>query len=456
MKTRKFLGFIVLIAVIALTLSLTGCPAPDDGGGNSGSRKDLSGTITITPNTGVTVNTKLTATYSGSETVTLSYQWKKDGGNVGTNDREFTPTQKGSYTVTISAEGYNSKISEVVDVNDPSLPVLSGTITITPNTGVIVNTELNATYNGSETVTLTYQWKKDGTNVGTNNPKFTPTQKGSYTVTVSAEGYNGKTSEAVDVNDISMLTLSGSIIITPNTDVNVNTELTATYSGSEAVTLTYQWKKDGTIVGTNNPKYTPATAGSYTVTVSAEGYNSKTSEAVAVNKKYNLGDTGPGGGRIFYVSIGGFTVQMENPAENYTAHYLEAAPDDMPTTLAWASWGFTSTFISDTGTAIGTGRKNTALILAKDKDAPAAKACKEYSNNGMTDWFLPSKDELYGMYENAKYLLYENGLYLYGSWYWSSSQSSTGTGNVTCQAYNGNRTVTTKDGKLSVRAARAF
>jgi hypothetical protein len=153
----------------------------------------LDGTVTISPNTGVTTGTELTANYSGSESVTLSYQWEKDGSNVGTNSNKFTPTLAGSYTVTVSAAGYNSKTSAAVTV---ALPDLSGTITITPVTAA-VGTTLTATYSGSETVS--YQWKNGTTNVGTNSNKYTPTAEGSYTVTVSATGYNSKTSAAVTV-----------------------------------------------------------------------------------------------------------------------------------------------------------------------------------------------------------------------------------------------------------------
>ena len=163
-------------------------------GGNSGT-PDLSGNITINPSTGVNINTQLTANYSGSETV--SYQWKKGDANVGTNSNKYTPTTAGSYTVTVSASGYNSKTSAVVDVNDPSLLALSGTITISPNSGVTVNTQLTATYSGSETIS--YQWEKDGSSVGTNSNKYTPTTAGNYSVTVSAAGYNSKTSNSVTV-----------------------------------------------------------------------------------------------------------------------------------------------------------------------------------------------------------------------------------------------------------------
>jgi len=194
LKWCGLLTIITLIAIIGFSMVSCGDITADDGNGN-GDNSDLSGTITISPTT-ATVGATLTAVYSGTETV--SYQWNKDGSAItGKTATTLTADTAGSYTVTVRASGYNSKTSEAVDVNDPSLSILSGTITINPNSGVAVNTELTATYSGSETVN--YQWKKDGSNVGTNSNKFTPTTAGSYTVIVSASGYNSKTSNSVTV-----------------------------------------------------------------------------------------------------------------------------------------------------------------------------------------------------------------------------------------------------------------
>jgi hypothetical protein len=65
---------------------------------------------------------ELTATYSGSETV--SFQWKKNGGNLGTASavNTYTPDEAGNYTVTVGAAGYNSKTSAAVTVQvDPMI-----------------------------------------------------------------------------------------------------------------------------------------------------------------------------------------------------------------------------------------------------------------------------------------------------------------------------------------------
>jgi hypothetical protein len=195
----KFLGVIVSVTIIGF--AMTACPdGGGGGGGGGGGDPDLIGVVTIMPFNNVTTGTKLTATYAGTETITITlYQWKKDGANVGINSKEYTPSEAGSYTVTISASGYKSKTSSAVTVTGNTLLNFAGDVTISPTTNVITGMELAAAYSGSETVTLKYQWKRDDTNVGTDSNKYTPTIAGSYTVTVSATGYAPKISNAVTV-----------------------------------------------------------------------------------------------------------------------------------------------------------------------------------------------------------------------------------------------------------------
>jgi hypothetical protein len=84
----------------------------------------LAGTIKIQKNlvdvTTASVGDVLTAVYTGSESVTLSYQWQKGSSPVTSNTATFTPAEAGSYTVTVSADGYTSKTSATVNVTGPS------------------------------------------------------------------------------------------------------------------------------------------------------------------------------------------------------------------------------------------------------------------------------------------------------------------------------------------------
>ena len=125
MKTTKFLGLIALAAVITLafaTLSLTGCEQPAD-------PKKLAETVSIKAHEyGLYVGAELTAVYNGPE-APLSYQWKKDGKALsGAKSTTYTPTEAGSYTVTVSKKDYSSKTSEAVNVT-------LVTVTFNPNGG---------------------------------------------------------------------------------------------------------------------------------------------------------------------------------------------------------------------------------------------------------------------------------------------------------------------------------
>jgi hypothetical protein len=164
--------------------------------------------------------------------------------------------------------------------------------------------------------------------------------------------------------------------------------------------------------------------------------------------EYGIGSTGPGGGIIFYYSASGF--YMSDTGE--LCHYLEAAPAFMVTMARWStatSAPYIS--ISGTGAAIGTGRRNTALILSLDPTAPAAKLCSDYRGGGKDDWFLPSKDEL----NQLRYRRTAEDYY--GNEYWSSSQSSSvNAWRISIGVDNNSEYEIEKGNQRSVRAVRAF
>jgi len=97
-------------------------------------------------------------------------------------------------------------------------------------------------------------------------------------------------------------------------------------------------------------------------------------------------------------------------------HGLIAAPNDQSIGIQWynGSWA-----TIDTGTAIGTGKSNTAAIIkVQGSGNYAAKLCDDLTLGGYDDWFLPSKDELNEVYKNMDLI----GGFNTSSYYWSSSE----------------------------------
>jgi TolB-like protein len=130
----------------------------------------------------------------------------------------------------------------------------------------------------------------------------------------------------------------------------------------------------------------------------------------AAQKEYNIGDFGPAGGIVFY----------DKGIFSNGWRYLEAASFE---TEVRAPWGAYQKNVQGTNTSLGTGKKNTEIIVAFLRQTgernTAAQICDALVFDGFDDWFLPSKDELNLMYTNLK----KNGIGNFqNALYWSSSQ----------------------------------
>ena len=125
---------------------------------------------------------------------------------------------------------------------------------------------------------------------------------------------------------------------------------------------------------------------------------------------YKIGDTGPGGGTVFFVARDG-------------QHGLEAAPSAARVaSVRWYNGTYTKT--EALGNGVGAGEMNTTLIIANqgsDSFSYAAGRCANLAKTDGTvdysDWYLPSKVELNLLYLQKKFV---GGLGDY--YYWSSTE----------------------------------
>jgi hypothetical protein len=253
--------------------------------------------VTVTPKTGAGAVTAIY--YEGTEGTTYTKSTTR-------------PTNAGKYLVTFDvAEATNWHAASDLPAGTLTitLATLTGNVSIT-NTGTIyVGTALNASYTGgSESVT--YAWHKDGaTTAIATGATYTPTEAGTYTVTVSAVGYASETSAAVTVNAI---TLSSISITGPNTTTYIIGE---TYS-TDGLVVTAHYNNgstaDVTASATLNPNtVSTASAGTTPVTVSYQGHTA--TFTVTVNAVPAFTPNPPAGATVLYVAATANPSATPNP-----------------------------------------------------------------------------------------------------------------------------------------------
>ena len=129
------------------------------------------------------------------------------------------------------------------------------------------------------------------------------------------------------------------------------------------------------------------------------------------NQNYKIGDRGPAGGIVFY--------DKRNNSDGW--RYMEVSPVD----LQKAQWGLYGQDVVGTKRDIGSGKRNTELIIAalnrNGENGKAAQLCRAYTLNGYNDWFLPSEDELSEMLSLKRNNTINMGAFN-SEWYWSSRQ----------------------------------
>ena len=205
----------------------------------------------------------------------------------------------------------------------------------------------------------------------------------------------------------------------------------------------------------------------------------ETTMATAPTPTYQVGDTGPGGGIVFFVAS----------ERQFWGQYLEAAiadvkapvmppSEDSPPYLndGRSQWGCNVDAIFGTSakTEIGSGLANTKKITdsnckGTDNSVSAASLAATYNGGGKTDWFLPSGDELNELCKYARTQTTGNSLVKCNSdgilrnnsfaagGYWSSSEDDAS--NAWFQyfsIYSNQPRITSKDRGGSVRPVRAF
>ena len=198
-----------------------------------------------------------------------------------------------------------------------------------------------------------------------------------------------------------------------------NTPLAASSSGDGAITYAVQSAgATGCAINSSTRVLTFTAAGSCVVRATAAttsnyltGYIDATftvtDPTCAAGGACIVGNTGPGGGIVFYVQADGGTFNC-GVAFTSPCKYLEVAPSGWNTgadpTKRWATSTYESSEVAtitndssayNNALGIGLGYKNSLAIVGQGNDTTtAAGAARAYGGGSKLDWYLPTTAEL--------------------------------------------------------------
>ena len=224
----------------------------------------------------------------GAGTYTLTYSVTI--GNVTTTDNvsaTVLPTFTSSYSDTIcqgdsiafgtefkNAAGTYTRIMSAANGCDSTitlnLSVTTVTATATASGATTVCQGNSVTINANTGSGLTYQWKRNGTNInGATNATLSASTSGSYTVAVTESGCSAVSSAVtVTINN------NPSVSISPNPGTSITLGNTVTLNATAGLS-SYSWSPSTNLSNASvaSPVFTPSADGSFTYTVTGTNAN---------------------------------------------------------------------------------------------------------------------------------------------------------------------------------------
>ncbi len=203
---------------------------------------------------------------------TPSYQWQVNGVNVGTNSTTYSSNALVDddvvtciLTSSLGGAYPNPVVSNPITMSVTPSVTPSISISALPGSNVCLGTPI--TFNASIAnggASPSYQWKKNGVNVGTNSPSYTLATPANGDVikcilTSNAACRTANTASSADVTITVNPTSAPTVSITANPPGGICDGTSVTFNASitnGGLFPTYQWKLNGVNVGTNSSSYT--------------------------------------------------------------------------------------------------------------------------------------------------------------------------------------------------------
>ena len=219
-----------------------------------------------------TVITVNVGTWTGTPTITYEYRWTRNGSPItgavnstytiqvaddGTTIRcEVRGTNAYGVSLYVASSNSVSAVNAVAPVNTVA-PVISGSTTLGSTL-----TSTTGTWTGIPTPTYSYQWKRNGSNIGgaTNSTYVTTLADSSANITCDVTATNTAGSATAGSNTITLPSYAPVNTVLPVVSgTAVVGQTLSTTNGTwvnSPSTFAYQWFRGATPIGTNSANYT--------------------------------------------------------------------------------------------------------------------------------------------------------------------------------------------------------
>ena len=324
-----------------------------------------------------------------------------------------------AYATNSAGTGYGAQVGFT------TLPVAPGAPSVSAVTGASGSQQLAVSWSAvtgamlyevycNTTSTMPFATATGGTDIAATSCTLTGlTNYSSYYVWVVAKGASGSSGPSSASSPTMVGVKVASITLNKNSAMFLygsSETITATCSPSTATQTAVNWTVtsgpsyasvvNGTVTGGN-------ATGAATISVSAvDGQGAPAMIFTASTKAYTTNTAGPAGGYLFYDSLSYGTKGWR---------YMEAASNNVGANHTWYN-GTGINIVAAQGTDFGTGLTNTtAIIAAQGEGTYMASDCRNYSQNGYSDWFMPSMNEANSVLAYVTSLNWAATLYIFES-----------------------------------------
>ena len=230
--------------------------------------------ITADPSTSICSGTSVTFTATPVNGGTPTYQWRVNGGNVGTNSSTYTSSTLNNgdavsvvMTSSLTCVTGSQATSNILNMVVTAKVTPSVSISANPSGAICAGTSVTFTAAPVNGGTPTYQWSVNGIPAGTNSSTYTSStlNDGDVVSVLMTSSLPCVTSSQATSNTINMVVtpkVTPSVSITANPSGTICSGTSVTFTATPVnggATPTYQWKVNSINVGSNSPTYMSST-----------------------------------------------------------------------------------------------------------------------------------------------------------------------------------------------------